>query len=115
MVLSCRRTILLLGRTARTHAKASCKHAAGGLVCVRGVMRCPWEVPFPPHPFTLGQLKGPYLALEANFRGTPTSRHRADEANARLQINFCVQQTAQLEGELGRLRVEESALKRTIN
>jgi hypothetical protein len=55
------------------------------------------------------------LALEANFRGTPTSRHRADEANARLQINLCVQQTAQLEGELGRLRVEESALKRTIN
>jgi len=55
------------------------------------------------------------MALEANFRGTPTSRHRADEANARLQINLCVQQTAQLEGELGRLRVEESALKRTIN
>jgi hypothetical protein len=55
------------------------------------------------------------MALEANYRGTPTSRHRADEANARLQINLCVQQTAQLEGELGRLRVEESALKRTVN
>lgn len=55
------------------------------------------------------------MALEATIRGTPTSKHRADEANARVQINLSVQQTAQLEGELGRLRVEESALKRTVN
>jgi hypothetical protein len=55
------------------------------------------------------------MALEANYRGTPTSKHRADETNARQQINLCVQQTAHLESELGRLRVEESAIKRTLN
>ena len=53
-------------------------------------------------------------ANDAATRGVPTSKHRADEANARKQINLCVQQTAQLEIELGRLQVEETTLRQSF-
>jgi hypothetical protein len=50
------------------------------------------------------------MAADAKFRGTPTSKFRAEEANARTQMSLCVQQVAQLESELGRLHVEENSL-----
>jgi lipoprotein-anchoring transpeptidase ErfK/SrfK len=50
------------------------------------------------------------MAADAKYRGTPTSKFRSEEANARTQIGLCVQQTAQLESELGRLQVEENSL-----
>lgn len=50
------------------------------------------------------------MAAEAKLRGTPTSKFRAEEANARTQINLCVQQAAQFESELARLQIEESSL-----
>lgn len=51
-------------------------------------------------------------AIDAGYRGVPTSKHRADEAAARNQAAIHNQQIGVLDAELARLRVEEESLLR---